>query len=619
MSISSVLHEVMSRTHNYTPQVLIPVVEKWTRRKHKIALLYHHSIPKIYKFRTLVVLVDFVETVKLIPDKFLLIEILRRISDTDYIFAHIMNPYSRKPIEHYYTAKSPSKLVLFSQTHPDTLVIPCISCYSETHSELESTQKLTRHHIDVAWNFQNLNLHGRLAFTPSTFHFDKEGSCRANIKYFERYAGGQLCMVYILRDKFNYTIFDETEIIDKTAVLHFYVAYFYHTLNGLSSRNDNAGLYGFTFEKFKFSIVTEFPSMANSFTTFLLPFDGITWFLLLVSIAMISCLVPISVSIFSGFEHQFGLRNFVQDQIFEVFVPLLGQSGSGDIRQIFGNQLTAVITCSTWLFGCYILMENLYQGSIFSYLTVPEFPNVPKTMNELLESHIPVLTTTYMSEWVFVNTSTQVVRQHATLQLFIIKKIRKAIPKSSQYQKSLDSLEKRLFLANYGDNKVEDIVANISESVNLLDKFETRSTFALLSVADELKLFTEPVKLLGKRFVIDSGDDTGFQTILMMTGDRNFIYPWFYLTYQRLMDSGLPVVWERLSLTASRLSRMRRHGEKMYKRYYAQLNTGLQFQPEFHECMPVSLVALRYAFTISVALEFVGMIILVIEFMLIPK
>lgn len=59
-------------------------------------------------------------------------------------------------------------------------------------------------------------------------------------------------------------------------------------------------VYTVNFEMIKFSVVTVFPSVANNFVTFLLPFYLTTWILLVSSSIMVATLVPSSVSS-SGF------------------------------------------------------------------------------------------------------------------------------------------------------------------------------------------------------------------------------------------------------------------------------------------------------------------------------
>ncbi len=602
--MSPVLHQAMIRNSNYSPQVIVPIEKIWFR----------HRFPKLHKFRTIIVLVDIVN---LRRSQFLLLDITRRVRGANYIFANTADPYDRKSYDRFYDASAPTKLVLITDIYPGSLFIPCIPCYSETMVQLNG-KSISRQNIDITWNTLNLDLHGRLVMAPSgPTGYDKKGICRATLKYFEQRGSDKLCMGYILREKFNFTLMEDEDMYAGRGQ-YLYGGYFSSLLNGgLSTleRKNFGGIFGLSFEKFEFSVVTEFPSMANSFATFLLPFDTVTWILIVVSIITISCLLPISVS-YSGFEYRFVLRGWIQDQIYAVFCLLLGQSGAGDVTRVFGNKGVAVLTSSAWLFGCYILMENLYQGSIFSYLTVPEFPIVPKTMNELLSSRIPVMTTSFVSELIIINSTTDFVKHHSILKLFIIPKIRRVMAQNSEYKKSLDLLQKRLFLIHYdAENLAEDIVGNISKSTSLTDRFETSATFALMSASDELRLFTEPIKLLGGRFVVDGRDDTGFYTVLIMSGYKNFIFPRFYSTYRRLFDSGLLEVWERLSSAAGQLSKVKAYGEKMYKRHYTQVNGGIQFKPEFHECMPVSGNALKYAFAISGALLCVGAIIFGVECM----
>lgn len=297
------------------------------------------------------------------------------------------------------------------------------------------------------------------------------------------------------------------------------------------------------FEKTKFSVVTVFPSVENNFGTFMLPFDTTTWILIVISSVMISILVRISVSD-SGFGYRFTLKEHISHDLYDVGALLLGHGGSDDFSKIFANRRVAVVISTVWFFGCYILMANLYKGSIFSFLTVPVLPNVPETIEQLLSSNIPILTTTSSGSYlVSLNRSTPTIKDDSTLRSIIIPQLKAVMAANSSYSKSIASLDQRLTYVNHFENSIKEIVLNISSSKPIQNKFKTSTTFALMNDANDLKHFTEPIKFLGKRFVIDSSDDTGFQTITVMYGTRNFIFPRFYLVYRRLVESGLVEIW----------------------------------------------------------------------------
>lgn len=58
---------------------------------------------------------------------------------------------------------------------------------------------------------------------------------------------------------------------------------------------------------------------------------------------------------------------------------------------------------------------------------------------------------------------------------------------------------------------------------------------------------------------------------------------------------------------------MRKYGDEMFKKYHAQINSAIQFQPEFDEYALVCLEALKYAFAICAAVLWAAAISFVVE------
>lgn len=274
----------------------------------------------------------------------------------------------------------------------------------------------------------------------------------------------------------------------------------------------------------------------------------------------------------------------------------MGQSGGRDVTKIFANRRAAIIGSTVWFFGFYILMANLYQGSIFSFLTVPELPKVPVTMAELLSSQLLVLTVTNLQSDT-VSTTGITITFASVLKSIIIPELKTVMAGNLGYQRSLDAFETRLIFIEPRQVRSAEIISNISNS-NRLKEFETSGTFAMMDSINNLKFLTEPITFLGKRFVIHGRGETGFQMISVMHGLRNFIFPRFNSVYRRFVEAGLIGTWLRAYRKSRLLFRMRTHGKEVYDKYSAQVNSGVPHQPEFHECTPGSLEALKYMFAI---------------------
>ncbi|OXA45068.1 hypothetical protein Fcan01_19980 [Folsomia candida] len=517
----------------------------------------------------------------------------------------------------YTEGRNPSKLVLFSLNYPGSVFVPCLLCPS--NKALLIAENLTLsfilRQIDVAWDAQNLNLHANIVQHVGSKLIQQEGDCTPVLRHFFNIRSYEFCPLFILRQKFNFTYSfwtsgNKTVNRDTIGSINFNSILSNGKLDQILQKN--YGLYGVNFAKFEFSVVTVFPAVANNFAIFLLPFDTTTWILLVVSCITISSLVQISVSA-SGFSYSIVLKKYITNALFKVTAMLLGQSEKGDGTKIFAKRRVALIVSTVWSFGCYILMENLYQGAMFSFLAVPEFPKVPRTMEELMSSKLPVLTTSSFRFYsAAMNGSRRTVTTDSTLKGIIIPQL--MVAASPAYRRLLDSLDKRIVFVIHIGTSVEDIIRNISNSKPLRKNFETSEPFVIMNAADDLGYFTEPIRFLGKRLVIDGrSGEVGFRTATVMSGYRNFVFPRFYSTHMRLVESGLVETWQHLVRSSDRLKEMRKYGNETFKKFYTQINSDVTIQPEFDEFVLVSLEALKYAFALCGAILWVGVVSFVVE------
>lgn len=85
-----------------------------------------------------------------------------------------------------------------------------------------------------------------------------------------------------------------------------------------------------------------------------------------------------------------------------------------------------------------------------------------------------------------------------------------------------------------------------------------------------------------------------------------------FLNYSPV-ESGLSEKWHRLFIGSDNLFVMKKFGNRTYKKFYAELNSGVQFKQEFHECVPVSVTALRYMFALYAALLSLAVVMVMVE------
>lgn len=147
-----------------------------------------------------------------------------------------------------------------------------------------------------------------------------------------------------------------------------------------------------TFKKFRFSVITQFPRAESSFGNVFTPFDVSTWTLILAACILITLVVQFNRDMrnLPKSRAEYGVI-FLSDLI--TFTSILLSQYSSDIVNSLQKRRKAVPILTVWFLGCYILMQNLYQGSITSDLTVTPFPLVPRSLEDLAKSKLTVVTT----------------------------------------------------------------------------------------------------------------------------------------------------------------------------------------------------------------------------------
>ncbi|OXA48872.1 hypothetical protein Fcan01_16808 [Folsomia candida] len=183
-----------------------------------------------------------------------------------------------------------------------------------------------------------------------------------------------------------------------------------------------------------FAIVTQFPHAENSILGVFTPFEGAIWWSILFSCIGISLILQFQgkglPNNFSGLR---SIRDFIMVQSL-----LFGQAIADEIIKSVKNKQVARPLLAIWFFVCYLLMENLYQGSIYSDLTVVHPPNVPKTVRELVASNMTIITTSQM--YITSKTSNALERTSILKQSIIPEILKKNFSKKvNKFMKKMNS------------------------------------------------------------------------------------------------------------------------------------------------------------------------------------
>ncbi|OXA49808.1 hypothetical protein Fcan01_16003 [Folsomia candida] len=519
----------------------------------------------------------------------------------NYVLAHVNWILSGKHYYKYYNmVPAGSKLFLFSlTTAPPQIFLGSII----SPESIQATWLGTIAQLDSMWSAMNeKNLHRSIVLMPDKLPANWTGECGPNLLSFQeiefRPITEWICTLQVLGDKHNFTYAEARTLqVTKVNYMEFDVLLTQSKVDYLPKINGH--IFYVDFEELKFAVVTNFPSKINSIFGVFTPFDGATWALIL-----LSCLAMTLIIQFEGNIPRFTFLNMIGDFCL-ISSILFGQSIADKILRTMTNKKVSLPILTVWFFGSYLLMDNLYQGTIYSDLTVMYPQKVPETLETLAISNMSVLTTTFSRF------------PPLLINCFITRSLIPMLRKHKEIPDWLDDLQKRVIFIhpnNVDASLTEKILTYRQVATNKNETFSTTGSFAILDRTLELGRLTASLQMLGKRLVVESksGNNLSFNTYV--EGRRNLFTPIFHQGLLHLKQSGVFGRWEILRGMKEKLRFMRQHGETVYKRYFVKLNSNFQEPNIFHKCGDGDgMGALLYVLGLCVVLVGVGVVVLGLE------
>lgn len=306
------------------------------------------------------------------------------------------------------------------------------------------------------------------------------------------------------------------------------------TLPGMAKAPHQYVGYSVKFRPVKFSVVTKYPSGLEGMNAFLLPFAPSVWAALFFSCIAIC------------WTAQFSRKNVILHQLTIAMISLIGmllKQVTPEGSKILRSSRAGPGLIWLWLFcGCNVLMDNLYTGEIFSFLSAIKVPTVPGTLPDLVGSKIPIVSTTsyvqngkrfsilgrdtipsYVDFYVRRNKSAEIFRKLGTRLSFV-----DAYKSTEDYANFLKTI---LALKN---------LTRVNSSV------ETRRTYVIIDEGGKLNVLTSLIRSNESRMVINAREDTPFVSIVVDQALRNCFYPIFTRRLGYLDSSGIAEKWEKL-------------------------------------------------------------------------
>ncbi|OXA54815.1 hypothetical protein Fcan01_10448 [Folsomia candida] len=501
-----------------------------------------------------------------------------------YIFVHISSPMSKKYYQNYPHFRGSSILIILQKTttRKTLLFIPCIVCHDLPHPE--ETTGLNGLQIDQIWKSRNTNMQGKIIYlsTILTASYHLATKCGPNLINYGEKDVHKRCVISHLAQHYNFTVIPipgkalETTVVGRIGFRHYLTGGF---IADISSKKMN--IFRTTFTEIEFVLVTDHPTLMNDFAVFLYPFDSLTWTLICVSVVAITRIIRL--------QWRKDDRNSAFLDLLRIASLLLGQAG-GNLLTLFKSRWIASFLLPVWFWACYILMFNLYQGSIFSYLTVTMSPRVPRTMAELLESDFKVVTRSSIAN--YDHEQHKVI--HWALLIEEIITFKEGLSRNESIEK-YNRLQNRTSFYRFSEIDVLTLVKSLSLSTQEHAGFR-QAPIVLMDVKMGLLDLAVLLEKVGKRYVIRGREATPFHSITVSAGFRNFLTPYISETIDALEEFGISGRWDELSHLKYKLSAMVQMGRSSYSELFRKEMAGRKKSIVFHESAQVSLKVMKFLF-----------------------
>ncbi|OXA37915.1 hypothetical protein Fcan01_27314 [Folsomia candida] len=265
-----------------------------------------------------------------------------------------------------------------------------------------------------------------------------------------------------------------------------------------------------------------------------------------------------------------------------IFANLLDQSdvnfllrGNPKFKGIGYQPVLAVWTVGSLCIGF------LYKGSLFSYMTSTHEPVVPKTFEALLDSTIPMITTTYMTPLTsrvpvsplqnLLDDFVTILDSTATLHN-LIEKIRNRtiyIPAYFRMVRIARNISLSQPIETCKNGRMSDCETFDKNEMNIGKKF------AILSVKRDIAAFSNYLNEFSRWTEIPNGSPTPVTLQVPWVMFYNFVYDSFSRYMAGLVESGIHSWWERNAHVSSQvwlLGTNRRVRENSKRRFGAGSN-----------------------------------------------
>ncbi|OXA54131.1 hypothetical protein Fcan01_10252 [Folsomia candida] len=447
--------------------------------------------------------------------------------------------------------------------------------------------------ISQTWKNYHTNLQKQIVvMSDRMFTRSLKANCGGSLLTYALPIHYHACGLLVIAKKYNFTLTQSFPGISPrrhAGNVNFFVASNNYSLYNWICRvhGKEISTYGVEFMKFAFAIITPKPSTMEGFETLYAPFDSVTWGLLISS--CIALLLVMSLQ--SEMDSPIELVKSVWNKIYWIVSTLLVESdGIGLISTRKTVVLFPWLIC--WYFCC-MLISNFYQGEVYSSLTKISIPALPRTMHDLIDSGIPIITHSEMGAQ--RNNS----ESYLSNLEYQIELILDAFEEQGAAAKYLVKLMKRIsHVSALNDVYLLHISRNISFSTELYDHHgkivETAGSIAIVDHEEEVEKMADHIELFDNKSITRNYEDINLRYVLYSTITRNNIFQLVHYALGQFQQAGISQRWKAL------LEMRVLHFEADFllgtsnSRYFRKKRENAKSDVVFNEAQAVSVGAIEY-------------------------
>lgn len=511
-----------------------------------------------------------------------------RVFRQEYIFAHFVHHVDLACLKKHTESISTARLILFESLN-SLPFIPCLTCEPKTYSKIQS---VSIHNIRQLWDAENKDMHKYLIFILDTVN----ATCGLLHSGFNNVRCPCLCPIATIAEKYNLTLTQYMgHYITPTSFVKNSFGVFFYRIGEVSP---DEAMYEINVHIINFMTVTNPPSPGSGVATFVSPFDTGTWTSLLFSVISVAgCLTWLA---WKGGESKDAVTflTIMTEKVIMVACILLGQVGESTGKAYQSRKIVWILLI-LWLLGNFLLMANLYQGSIYSCLAIPKPIQTPHGVEALVNWNLPVIV---MDDLYNAGTG----RQDSYLLDYIIPRLMSK--ESHRSPKFLKLLSKFLAI----------VLPRNNNTFSLWDKTiraNSSTSRTIVVMKPNVGLETDMIlnKYLGNRQIVLNKGDSPFNVVEFKVGSANLLTPYTVRELERMMESGLSNMWEKVLRINCILRTLNPANEKKYFEALQNLFGKVKQAIAFHEATPVSVELIEPIFAVCGVLVISAMAGFVLE------